>query len=1702
MLWTTFLFSLLLHSTATFNSWPVPPETTEEQRAVLQRAIQKAKQASEEATPKVLDFFNSDGFRKMLQDVVALMHHSNLSQGASPINDMAQKEIFGCKAFAGAVPTWSEVSNRLIYIAHNMQRLDTGSEPFFGDFTVVFNSSRMKDSVLIAPYDTGLYTMVCLGAPLPSHLNKSDLPPLNCSAWPRDLPVGTLEYLDHLILPNLRVPVNKSSGNETVLQVARNLYTRSSMSEIGYEDMPSLQFVDMDGYLESDIMANPRLPSSVKLGIGNFPTLFGTPYGRDVQHMARAFQWPLFWAFGAGMVKTPQHLHPGEFYQMNRRIADPSNIPLTTNASLHGAEAAAAVASFEALWNEAAQVRQSRNATAEDLLHWQLWDLDGRCLRTMGSSGPGEAKELQVTGLEVDWSTRRALTGDLYHEVRLWNLEEGRCMPGHGDMIRGVAVDWSKDLAVTHDAAGLKMSSPHLGHWAVHAGLALVDATSSRRGELLSSRAQSFAKHMGFFDRRTLNVLVVMSAELGVELAGSLFDPSIGEKYFQESTDWLAAEVLCKTKLRAGRFAQAAQAAFDGILKVLTGSTELITSQSHFKQKELAKWKSSFQVGEIWLNMCGDRLCRELVLGDIRQLSEGFERYYHEAMTLPALNLLGEAKKRRVLILGGGDGGIATCALQFSTVEQVVNIDIDAMVTQHAKKWFPQVAAGFNDPRCEAMHTDAFAWVDRHSSSEAKFDLVVIDFTDEPLDGAWSEKFFAQLRGLLTTDGIVVQNAGTIANPQDLHKLFGLHALVFGSTFPMHALIPDYLGPYILVLSSADPKLQPLQADWGFWESQQVATQYYDGPAQHMALFNAIPTDVAQLLGLPLTSEHPTRVTLPLGPLGSSTSRKEKVLFKQKSTEGNLVKVTKETTESLYQEWDAILSSDSWHRDECLILPALSILGSPRSVLVLGGGTGALATLALRWPSVEKLRVVEVDELVVQAVQTYFPQQAKALSDPRTQLIMDNAFSWILKTEEQFDIVILSVFDQPWLPPRRTTRIPQLRGFYQRLQALTTPKGIFVQEAGSIAMPERFGATLDLHRQVFAQSWPLAMSSSASSPQPTAPGDEFDGLYFRPPRLLLLSTNDPQLDPARVSMQHWQGFADSGAPTTYYHPHLHRALFVLPLELQRRFEAFPPWHPEPSNDFLIEAFMMQAHGCSADSLNNVTTAGTLMKNIADLAELTALGGVEHKFEPQGLTALLLVFESHLSIHTWPEFEYAALDVVSCKDIPPRARKAIEQEVSHTLGCHSVVSHFSLRGRGIDPNHLSMPADWERLRFVTMGGDAIKTWVKGQELWSMAVHLWNLATGQLLWVFRHHLDDISGFCVNWEKQQSASWGEDGLLLLWDLETGKLLEKMPHQQAITETTCAGHRVGHMLTGHRDHICKAEACWDQDRALSWSDDATLRLWDLRLALSVVCLLSGEVLTTSIDAGVSIEDLRFEIQRQIGSAYVHLTSGDGVKLRGAIPLSEAGLKDGDQIYVVVPGHVRVKAHKFGMGFAAIKPDGSAIWISLDKLMVRDGPFQQLLACASATQVVCWGDPDGGGHITPKVKSQLQGVKHIVASVSAFAAIRQDGEVVTWGDPDAGGNSEIVQAKLRKVKRVYTSKFAFAAVREDGTVVTWGPAEHGGDSSSVESNLTGVHHIEASKSAFAAISVQANVDASKGVQVQLRSSLGVEVFQWIQAKH
>jgi len=73
---------------------------------------------------------------------------------------------------------------------------------------------------------------------------------------------------------------------------------------------------------------------------------------------------------------------------------------------------------------------------------------------------------------------------------------------------------------------------------------------------------------------------------------------------------------------------------------------------------------------------------------------------------------------------------------------------------------------------------------------------------------------------------------------------------------------------------------------------------------------------------------------------------------------------------------------------------------------------------------------------------------------------------------------------------------------------------------------------------------------------------------------------------------------------------------------------------------------VEVFGCGHDPLNSTATSKSLLQEMAKAAGLKALDEVTYQFEPQGVTSLLMVEESHLAIHTWPEFGYAALDVVS------------------------------------------------------------------------------------------------------------------------------------------------------------------------------------------------------------------------------------------------------------------------------------------------------------------------------------------------------------------------------------------------------------------------------------------------------------------------
>jgi len=82
-------------------------------------------------------------------------------------------------------------------------------------------------------------------------------------------------------------------------------------------------------------------------------------------------------------------------------------------------------------------------------------------------------------------------------------------------------------------------------------------------------------------------------------------------------------------------------------------------------------------------------------------------------------------------------------------------------------------------------------------------------------------------------------------------------------------------------------------------------------------------------------------------------------------------------------------------------------------------------------------------------------------------------------------------------------------------------------------------------------------------------------------------------------------------------------------------------------------YLLNLYGCEFDVLNNEVYLRNLIKLAAETTGATVLQTISHKFEPHGVTAMCLLSESHISIHTWPEKGEAAVDIFTCGDAEPR-----------------------------------------------------------------------------------------------------------------------------------------------------------------------------------------------------------------------------------------------------------------------------------------------------------------------------------------------------------------------------------------------------------------------------------------------------------------
>lgn len=81
--------------------------------------------------------------------------------------------------------------------------------------------------------------------------------------------------------------------------------------------------------------------------------------------------------------------------------------------------------------------------------------------------------------------------------------------------------------------------------------------------------------------------------------------------------------------------------------------------------------------------------------------------------------------------------------------------------------------------------------------------------------------------------------------------------------------------------------------------------------------------------------------------------------------------------------------------------------------------------------------------------------------------------------------------------------------------------------------------------------------------------------------------------------------------------------------------------------------LVEYHGCDAEVLDDLCGIERIMRRAAEAAGATIVDSIFHLFRPQGVTGVVVVEESHLSIHTWPERGYAAVDFYTCGGCKPR-----------------------------------------------------------------------------------------------------------------------------------------------------------------------------------------------------------------------------------------------------------------------------------------------------------------------------------------------------------------------------------------------------------------------------------------------------------------
>src|SRR3954467_6020203 len=236
-----------------------------------------------------------------------------------------------------------------------------------------------------------------------------------------------------------------------------------------------------------------------------------------------------------------------------------------------------------------------------------------------------------------------------------------------------------------------------------------------------------------------------------------------------------------------------------------------------------------------------------LMLDGATQVTSKDEFIYHEMMT--HVPIFAHGRAREVLIVGGGDCGIAEEVLKHKSVRRLTQVEIDASVVEFSKEHFPEFTRPVLDnPRFDLIIDDGMNYV---AKTERRFDVIIVDSTDPHGPGKvlFSQKFFAACRRCMTTGAVMVtQNGVPMFQSGELTSAIVKRRKLFADSYCYIAAIPTYVGGHMAMgWATDDARMRQISVKTiaeRYRKAGRFATKYWT-PEVHVAAF-ALPRFIAE----------------------------------------------------------------------------------------------------------------------------------------------------------------------------------------------------------------------------------------------------------------------------------------------------------------------------------------------------------------------------------------------------------------------------------------------------------------------------------------------------------------------------------------------------------------------------------------------------------------------------------------------------------------------------------------------------------------------------------------------------------------------------------------------------------------------------------------------------------------------------------------